>query len=588
MATSALCMNCMHCLPEGASACPTCGAAVDEQNLPQYLPVGTLLSDRYLVGRVQRTDGDAAVYIGYDQVQKAPVGIREFFPDTLCERQADGDLRPIMGCETLFEEYKEKFRQHARTVARMRDLPASIPIYDIFPQNETVYAVSEWCEGKTLDAWLAERGGRLSWDEARPLFIPLTASLISLHEAGVLHLALCPENLILTADGKLHIDGFAIAEARTVSGDLQPHIPAGFAAPEQYRQDAVCGCAADVYGLAATIFRTIVGTTPPDGASRTAGGGDLLVPADAAKDLPAHVAAALFNALQPDAAERTPTIAALRDRLSAAPAVTALQDDARAEEAAATETKDEPVEDDKKATGHRAGYALVLIIVVVLMLLGVMTFVLYLLVPNLFGGGSKPSSDPLTATTTTLPSLPEATTTVAGSEDMLYPVPDVVGKNYYDERGNHFGNRTLELAGLKYSDLVPKGQIISQEPKAESQAPITENIKVIISAGPEKITVPDVSGLDEAQARQFLELAGFRVEQESTKLPLSSYERGKVDSTSPAAGNRLTVGSKITLRISDQQPATTPPVTTPDATTPNTDVTTPPVPDDGTDTPAIP
>ena len=79
--THPYCMGCMNPLPEGRAECGICGYPVDKQNPPLYLPVGTVLSDRYLVGRVLDAGGDLAEYIGLDQVSKSPIVIREFLPE---------------------------------------------------------------------------------------------------------------------------------------------------------------------------------------------------------------------------------------------------------------------------------------------------------------------------------------------------------------------------------------------------------------------------------------------------------------------------------------------------------------------------
>ena len=250
------CMGCMNPLPEGRTACGICGYPTDGENPASYLPVRTVLSDRYTVGRVLEVGGDAVMYLGFDQVQKTPITIREFFPNTLCERGENLEVRIIPGCENTFQDYHADFRNHARALARMRDLPALVLLYDIFEQNNTSYTVSEYSEGITLETRLQQAGGYLRWEEVRPLFMPLMGTLISLHAAGLFHLGICPSQLIIGTDGRLRLTGFAIAKARMVNTDLKPQLMAGYAAPEQYSFDTECGAPADVYGLAATIFRT--------------------------------------------------------------------------------------------------------------------------------------------------------------------------------------------------------------------------------------------------------------------------------------------------------------------------------------------
>lgn len=105
-----LCMGCMNPLPDGRDSCGICGFPAGGQNPPLYLPIRTVLSDRYLVGRLLSAGGDVAEYIGYDQVAKALIQIREFLPDTLCTRGENGEIAVLGGCENTFADYLEKFR----------------------------------------------------------------------------------------------------------------------------------------------------------------------------------------------------------------------------------------------------------------------------------------------------------------------------------------------------------------------------------------------------------------------------------------------------------------------------------------------
>lgn len=576
MATfSHLCMKCMNPLPDDATAgalCPVCQDPVGAPNPPSFLQPFTTLSERYMVGRLLHCDGDAARYAGYDTVLKAPITIREFWPETLCERGPEGAVRVLAGCEATYAEYRGKFLTHARTVARMRDLAASIPTYDIFQQNDTAYTVSERCDGDTLEVYLAAHGGRLSWEEARPLFIPMMTSLITLHKAGVYHLGLCPENLILAADGKLHIDGFSIPESRVSGSELAPALESGYAAPEQYTGGS-CGAATDVYALAAVIFRTLVGNPPPDGETRPKANSDLTVPADVAEALPPHVAAALFDALQPSAERRTGSMATLRDRLAEAPAVAALLDDEEPVTMAAEEPVEEPdveeegsPEDEPKS--HRTLFAVLLTSGIIVLLAALAVVVLLILFPDLMDRKPGTPNDPVVTAPTSGNILIQDTTS-AHTPNMMVSVPNLIGQKYADLRGKYVEDRAVLIGGLEYSDVVPAGIVISQSPQSDTQADITEPVKVIISAGPETVTIPDVTGWPLDHAMAYMQALGFEVQVDD--VGVSSQEAGCIDSTSPARGSKLSRGNVIRLRVSTA--TTTEPSTT---TTPTAPPTTPP------------
>lgn len=557
-----LCMGCMNPLPEGREECGICGYPVNGENPDLYLPVHTLLSDRYVVGRVLEAGGDAALYMGYDQVLKAPILVREFLPDTLCERGEDDAIRVISGCEHTFQDYLERFRNHARALARMRDLSAMAPVYDIFEQNNTAYTVSEYVEGISLETRLAQNGGRMRWEEARPLFMPLLSSLSALHAAGIVHLGICPDNLFIGGDGRLRLRGFAIAEARTVSTDLKPQLLSGYSAPEQYGFELTPGAAADVYGVAATLFRTLTGNPPPDGASRAKNSSDLFVPADVAKELPDHVAAALFGALQVEAEKRTPTITAFRDELAAAPSVTALiEDDKPAEPEEADSAEEPPV----KPKNPHTKYAILIVVCVFVFLLLAAGAVILLLFPDLIGGKKVESSD-----LNSMPAFPtiggQASSTYV-EHTKQYAVPDVRTKNFYDIKDEPItGDLKLKIAYKQFSDK-PKGTILSQSPNAEESVGEGTEIQVVISDGPDRFPLPDVTGWKVEQAKAYLEALGFRVD--TMPLQVSDFDKGLVQDAEPAVGETLEVGSKVTLRYSDVEKPTEPPQ--PDPTEPPAD-----------------
>ncbi|HPU58163.1 MAG TPA: PASTA domain-containing protein [Candidatus Avimonas sp.] len=548
-----LCMGCMNPLPEGRNECGICGYPANGNNEELYLKVGTVLSDRYLVGKMLEHTGDAAVYIGYDRVLKGTILIREFLPDTLVERKESGELLAITGCENAFREYYEKFRAHARALARMRDLPSIVPVYDIFEQNHTAYTISEYHEGNTLEQRLRQIGGYMKWDEARPLFMPLLSTLISLHTAGVLHLGITPRNIIIGNDGKLLLKGFSISEARRVNTDLRPHLVSGYTAPEQYSFGQEVGEWTDVYGLAATLFRTLTGNPPPDGSKRAKDSNDLLVPSEIAKELPDYVAAALFNALQVNPELRTRSIEKFRDELSTAPAVSKLREDDELEPA--QEETEEEQETENKSGYTKYAVLIVAIIFIILLLIGGIT-VLLLFRDEIFGGGEslEPSTtSSLEESTTT---RPKSTTTQPASAK--YATPDLVGKNLFEIREETLiGEMKVEVEYKVYSNKA-KGTIISQNPSPETPAEKGATIKVVISDGPELITVPNLSGWNYQHAELYLKALGFRVN--ITRVYSDTYDIDIVESVEQE-GKELPEGSLVNIRVSETPKTTAEPDT---------------------------
>ena len=539
--TEKRCIGCMSPVPQGRNQCGICGYPTDAENSPEYLAAGIMLSERYLVGRLLQYTGDAAVYLGYDIVLKTKIRIREFFPNTLCERAADGKLQIMFGCEKVYTEYLENFRAHARSLARLRELSAIDAVYDIFDSGRTAVTVSEYCEGESLETRLARSGGRMKWEEARPLFMPLMSTLTSMHSAGVYHLGICPQSLTIAADGKLHLNGFCIAQARRVGSDITPDLIPGYSAPEQYSFDGETGEVTDVYGLAATLFRTLTGNPPPEGSRRAKDCSDLLVSSETASALPDFVSAAMCQGMHPSPEKRPASIQAFRDRLSTAPAVAALFDD------------DKPAAVDgntpKSHEKPRRSIALWIIIVSVLVILIFFSVLLFKLLPSLRGNGPESSSSFSTGEATA--STTAGSTTRPKATETMYATSNVVNKNFYEMKtSNLTGNMKLQIEYKAFSNK-PKGTILSQTPSAETPAPFETVIKVVISDGPENMDVPTyLDGWNAEHARLLLETMGYEVE--LVPVHSDSVEKGFVVSVEQA-GKKLPAKSKIAIRVSDTE-----------------------------------
>ncbi len=547
-----LCMNCMNPLPEGRDTCGICGHPVNAQNEEFCLPVGTVLSERYLIGMGVAEGGDRITYIGMDLVAKSPCQIHEFFPYTLCERNADMTVRVIGGCENTFADYKAKFLSHARTLARMRDVAILYPTYDIFEDNNSAYVITEVEEGEALESRLSAHGGRMHWDDMRPLLMPFFAGVRALHAAGLLHLGISPQTVMVDNEGRLRLRGFMIPEARTVSGDLKPALASGYAAPEQYKFDETVSTATDVYSLTAMLFRALTGAPAPDASNRAASGNDLFVPASVAEELPDQVAMSLFNGLQVAVNRRPRKVEQLQESLTASAAVNSLLVEEENSGEAASEMPDFSDTPSKEKKSRR-GLTIAVIALCVFLLLGLLAGgILYMLFPELFSGGSNN-----TTTTTESTSATSQTTTSTSYVEHLsqVSVENMVGKNYYDLIQQPInGGLVLKIEKLLISDQ-PEGTILEQNPAPSAIVDKGTTVTVVISAGKETITVPDMRGWEEQYARLYLEQCGFVVE--SVPFVGSTLEAGLVDKTDPKVGDEVKRHSVILMYVSDK-PTTAP------------------------------
>ncbi len=546
MSGELFCMGCMQPLSEFSDSCYHCGYPSAGQNPQGYLPVRTGLSGRYTVGRALEKRTDAIMYIGYDKTARNVVLIREFFPDRAAQRLSK-QVVPSPGKETVFAECFDQFRKQARTVARLRDVPAMIPVYDIFEENGTMYVIADRVEGVPFRRYMQTFGGHLKWEDARPMFVPLITSLMAIHSAGLYHLGISPDSILLDSDNRLRLDGWQIPFVRTTDTRLAADLPKGYAAPEQYEAGETMTQAADVYAVCATMLYALTGEEPPEALDRVNKVASLMVPAVLAEKWPAHIAPTICEALALDADKRIRTVEILRDRLTVAPVVEALREEAEEE----TEAQPAP----KVGTGYKVAVAVLATVCAVLA--AAIGYLIYAMGSN--------QSDPATEQ----PEVTTPTTVATQFSPTSYAVEEVVGLTVAQARARQLrGNMSVEIVGTQFSDTAPEGVIVAQEPSPETRAEVGSVIEVYISAGTAEKALPDVSGWESEAATEYLKALGYTVSE--LKVTVSKEERGRVDTTEPAAGTKLMLGDEVIVHISDVPTTTTTTTTTTTGTTTTT------------------
>lgn len=553
MLTEKRCMGCMSLLDDNAKVCSVCGYEVGKQNAEDFLAIETELSDRYVIGKVESYNGSTVRYVGFDKIEKNAIYIHEFFPSSISCRGYNGNILAVEEEQDSFDTHLKSFRQTVRATARLRDLSIMVPVFDIFEENNTIYAVSEYIEMNTLEDVLKQSSGKMSWEDTKKIFIPFLSSLESCHAAGLYHFGICPSNIIVTDDGKLKLIGFDIPRVHTSSSHLKPDLHDGYSAPEQYAPEGELSPATDVYGMCAVLFRCLTGNTPPKGSRRQPKGDDLLIGASIAKKLPEYVANCLSDGLQPRLRKRIATIEELKDKLNTGAVVTALAEETKIAEniGIAGAVKEIDPKDEKKKNNNNLPKILAISLIAFIALIAI---ILLLIVFNDNGPKSNNTSDTSQTVVTT------TTQTTVPTEEK-HTAPDVVSSqsNFYDltiSNGKRvFNNHCIELAGYKYSS-EDRGTIVEQEPRAGAEIGPNDSIYVYISAGQQPTTVPDVTGWNVDHAKLYLEALGFRVE--LSEANDSSMDYNAVVGTWPSAFNPIESDNRITLRVNKTEPTTAP------------------------------
>jgi len=207
--------------------------------------------------RIDRLLGQGSSGITYlvtDTALDTSFVLKEYAPAQWATRQSNSALQAPDG--GAFAKGLQAFLDEGRMLARL-DHPNVARVIDCFEANGTAYLKMPWYEGEALHT-LLQRGGLLDRQEVLDLAAPLLDALAYLHERGIVHRDIKPANIFITRSGRpLLLDFGAAIPADSLPGSE------GYAAPEQSKRDARIGPTADIYGLAATLYRCASGRIPP-------------------------------------------------------------------------------------------------------------------------------------------------------------------------------------------------------------------------------------------------------------------------------------------------------------------------------------
>ena len=321
------CPRCMR--PMTAQFCTHCGCGANEQNGVGVLPVGTRLTGSsgtrtYQLGLALGMGGFGLTYIALELETGNRVAVKEFFP-TKCgwaQRAADGvTVEPRPGKNSEYNRGRISFLKEARVLASMKDShPAMVKGLDYVETHNTAYLVMEYLSGTPLYK-MVRKQGRLSPEELLPKIDRLMDGIIWLHQQGIIHRDLCPDNIMWMDDGTLKLMDFGSARVVEGNSELTGNFKPGYSPIEQVTSEAgKQGTWTDVYTLAATMCYCFSGKAPIISTERMYRiedcGLDPLQPPD---NLNPQQAAALTHALAIRPKERTRTMEQLRQELCPAP-----------------------------------------------------------------------------------------------------------------------------------------------------------------------------------------------------------------------------------------------------------------------------
>ncbi|MCM1525335.1 MAG: PASTA domain-containing protein [Ruminococcus sp.] len=614
-----LCMGCMEA-KYNDGACILCGYSPDLPSPASYLAPGTFLNERYVVGKLMRYNGEGADYIGYDTVTSSKVTIREYMPDTLCSRTKDSSVIAVkQNCVAQYKAFMSEFVELNKTLAKMRTLGHLNPPIDMFGDNNTGYVIFRYIEGINLTKYLKENAGELTWEEVKRLFPPIFTTLSLVHNAGLVHRGISPDNIIVGEKNDLKLIGFCIADSRTANTELASEIYHGYAAPEQYSSSNWQGTWTDVYGICALLYRILTGTTPVDAMVRMTSD-NLVEPRSLNENIPANVSKVIMNGMSLSGDLRIQTVTELVTQLFEEPEFN------KVKTATATQTISIPKQhstkgsaesssDDKKHIKKRPSRHKIFVTVgicaavVMFVFMGVLMMVLddvsdpianavtstpasseppvhegiYYSDSNI--AAQTPESSQTPSGASTLPTLAVAESTDeygASSEQQTtlkpgthYIMNDLVGK-YYDTVKNSSIVENLTITPeYIYTEEYEKGIIFEQSIEKGSNYEKNAELTLKISMGSAKVAVPDFYGLNKKDYFDILGNAGIKYEEKPYETENTLHDYVAWISIEPGEFIDLEAGEILSVYVAVNPDNTAAPETTTESeTTPSETETT--------------
>ena len=517
------CVGCMKPLT-AEGRCAYCGLQQDKYRpIPRCLRPGMCLRDRYVLGRVLGEGSFGISYIAWDCLLDTVVSIKEYFPASLVSRhisEEDEDTNVYIYEKRESQKYQESLKKYlgeAKSLSAYYDLDGIVSVRDFFYANNTAYIVMGYVDGISVKEYV-EKNGPIEGEKFLRMLEPVIQSLAKVHQTGVLHRDISPDNMLLTRDEKLVLIDFGAARKENINmtRSMTVVFKRGFSPEEQYRTRGQQGAWTDVYALCATAYYALTGKAPDESIQRVLEDDMPSLTEMTDVDLPMQQKRAFMKGMTVDFHHRYQTMDELYQGLY------------------------QQGRDKKHLGAWLAGAAAVVCCVA---LLG--TGAVYGLHKH-----SQAKKDAIQTEAPQQTALAEVTTTPYAADVQEYQMISFKSMTKKEALKALAGQDT-ELSvqwKYRYSSRIKKGRIVTQSIPAKTRyrGETYSKIVLTISKGKRKTEVPKLTGVSKERARTLLKERKLHwtwkeVEREGTE--------GIVASQSRTAGSKVPVGTTIVVTI---------------------------------------
>lgn len=477
--------------------------------------IGKRLGGRYEILEIIGIGGMANVYKARDLIEDRPVAVKILKEEFVSN-----------------EEFVRRFKNESKAIAALSH-PNIVRVYDVLLSESIPAIVMEHIDGITLKEYI-EREGVLKWKEAIYYIVQILRALQHAHDKGIVHRDIKPQNIMLLADGTIKVMDFGIArfarlDSKTITDKVIGSVH--YISPEQACGD-LTDQKTDIYSVGVMFFEMLTGRLPfdGDGAVNVAlmqVSKEPIRPRELNETIPEGLEEIIIRAMQKNPSQRYQTAAEmLRDieEFKKNPSIQfeykyfvdenptrfyqTVSPAAKTAEAAAVAQAEDEEEDEKKGKLLPIIAGITAAFVVVLVTFGIIVFFL-----------------------------------MTGNNLQDVDVPYLIGESFEDVQFA-YPDFKITVANREYNDEYAEGMIVSQTPEAGgAKKKSGTTIEVVVSRGPQLVTVPDVYGDDYETGVRKLENAGFETV-EGIDFD-SSVPTGAIIRTDPAHLSNVKKGTTI-------------------------------------------
>ena len=495
---------------------------------------GELIDGRYQLIRQMATGGMASIYEALDTRLDRKVAVKIMHPHLAQD-----------------EQFVERFIREAKAAAALSH-PNIVAVQDQgWNQNGTpaIFLVMEMIEGHTLREYLNEQGS-LSVKDGIKFLLPVLSARSAAHKIGIVHRDLKPENILISKEGRIKIADFGLAKGPLLGGTMTAESSVilgsvSYLSPEQV-QRGIADSRSDIYSIAITAFEIFTGKKPFEGAepiqiaymhvnNRVPKISSLV------SGIPEQLDDLIYRATSSNPDERPRDATVFHEELSRInqalspkenqlsleldipiepmrPKPTRKSLRAKVRELtesiptpAPRETTEEVRKRKKASKRVRRNRKIALLMAVVVGIVG-----WYVLI----GPGSR----------VVVPS------TVGASQSEVSAALEPLGL-------------TSLIVEKQFSEDIAEGRVIQSLPEAGGRVDAGGTVKLIVSKGPERFTLPLVAGLTPEAATNLIAKMPLDLkplsEEFSTTVP-----KGYVIDSNPPSGEKVKRGSVVVIRVS--------------------------------------